>query len=136
MVYNYLKRLNLIGKLDFIGNLIEILFYSLIIATKYDALSILQHLVDYLTLSSHFVIYSQSVQVKTSFIYSKYRKFFLGFTWMLSIFEKTWWKYSCWTSWFMVKRISGEKKILNESSILIRTPFMHLREQSYGSLNT
>ncbi len=80
MVYNYLKRLNLIGKLGFIGNLIEILFYSLIIATKYDALSILQHLIDYLTLSSHFVIYSQSVQVKTSFIYSKYRKFFLGFT--------------------------------------------------------
>ncbi|CAF2982346.1 unnamed protein product [Rotaria socialis] len=33
---------------------------SLIIASKYDSLSILQHLIDYLTLSSHFVIYSQS----------------------------------------------------------------------------
>ncbi|CAF0720492.1 unnamed protein product [Rotaria sordida] len=35
---------------------------SLIIASKYDSLSILQHLIDYLALSSHFVIYSQTVQ--------------------------------------------------------------------------
>jgi len=35
---------------------------SLIIASKYDSLSILQHIIDYLTLSSHFVIYSQSIQ--------------------------------------------------------------------------
>lgn len=37
--------------------------FSLIIASKYDSLSILQHLIDYLALCSHFVIYSQSVQV-------------------------------------------------------------------------
>ncbi|CAF3490836.1 unnamed protein product [Adineta steineri] len=35
---------------------------SLIIASKYDSLSILQHLVDYLAISSHFVVYSQSIQ--------------------------------------------------------------------------
>ncbi|CAF0873719.1 unnamed protein product [Didymodactylos carnosus] len=35
---------------------------SLIIATKYDSLSILKHLINYLNISSHFVIYSQFVQ--------------------------------------------------------------------------
>ncbi|CAF0937356.1 unnamed protein product [Adineta ricciae] len=35
---------------------------SLIIASKYDSLSILQHVIDYMALCSHFVVYSQSVQ--------------------------------------------------------------------------
>lgn len=43
-------------------------FDSLIIASKYDSLSILQHLIDYMTLSSHFVIYSQSMHVIDLFI--------------------------------------------------------------------
>lgn len=43
--------------------------FSLIIASKYDSLSILQHLIEYMDLASHFVIYSQSVNVSNDLIH-------------------------------------------------------------------